>query len=316
MIILAIDGGGSKTEAIALNDKADVLGRGLAGPSNPNVVGLKSCIEAILLAARRALKEGGLEKADILVAGIAGAGRFKTKSLIKDSLSKTGIAKKYLIFSDAEIYLVASTRGSSGIMVNSGTGMIVLGMDDRGRIARSGGWGYLIDDEGSGFWIGREALNAVFRSLDGRGPPTLLSEEVLRFFNSEDFDDLIIKIYSSLTPTDISKLTHVVDKLYETDGVSRDIVRRAAQELAKAVEAVRAKLNLRYPVKVYCVGGAFEMKSLLSEFERALGDKYLISKVKLSPVVGAAILGLKELHGGKIDKRLLDKIYLECLRVG
>src|SRR5260370_914390 len=88
--------------------------------------------------------------------------------------------------SGALIALVAGAQDAPGIVIVSGTGSIAYGRNANGEAARAGGWGHMIGDEGSGYWIGREALTAVMRAADGRGPATGLSADILAYFNVDD----------------------------------------------------------------------------------------------------------------------------------
>src|SRR5205085_1278058 len=86
-------------------------------------------------------------------------------------------------------------RDAPGIVIIAGTGSIVYGRNQRGEAARAGGWGHLIGDEGSGYWIGREALAAVMRAEDGRGPSTRMTADILEFFTVADVSRLPRIVY-------------------------------------------------------------------------------------------------------------------------
>jgi N-acetylglucosamine kinase-like BadF-type ATPase len=99
------------------------------------------------------------------------------------------------VVNDALIALVAGAGENPGVVLVAGTGSIAYGRDARGRAARAGGWGYLLGDEGSGFWIGRRALLSVVRHADGRGPFTMLTELVLRHMGITRPAELIHETY-------------------------------------------------------------------------------------------------------------------------
>src|SRR5438128_1339137 len=91
--------------------------------------------------------------------------------------------------------LVAGAQDAPGIVIVSGTGSIAYGRNANGEAARAGGWGHMIGDEGSGYWIGREALTAVMRAADGRGPATGLSDDILAYFQVTDVSHLPRIVY-------------------------------------------------------------------------------------------------------------------------
>src|SRR5213078_4483038 len=101
-------------------------------------------------------------------------------------MRRIGHRSRVLVVNDALIALAAGAGDDPGIVIISGTGSIVYGRNERVEAARAGGWGHMIGDEGSGYWIGREALAAVMRAGDGRGPETGLTAAMLAHFQVDD----------------------------------------------------------------------------------------------------------------------------------
>ena len=97
-------------------------------------------------------------------------------------MSRIGYKARILVVNDALIALQAGVGDAPGIVIVSGTGSIAYGRNDRGEASRAGGWGYVLGDEGSGYWIGRLALRAVVRHADGRGRATSLTPRLLDAF--------------------------------------------------------------------------------------------------------------------------------------
>src|SRR5262249_13879716 len=126
--------------------------------------------------------------------GIAGVDRPADEAVVRGVMSRIGYNAKGLVGNDALIALQAGIGDAPGIVIVAGTGSIAYGRH-LGEAARAGGWGYVLGDEGSGYWIGRLALRAVVRHVDGRGKPTSLTPLLLAHFNVTRASELIQKVY-------------------------------------------------------------------------------------------------------------------------
>ncbi|MDQ3814965.1 MAG: hypothetical protein M3347_13560, partial [Armatimonadota bacterium] len=162
--------------------------------------------------------------------------------------------------------------GRAGIVLSAGTGSICFGRDEEGERYYSDGWGPLLGDEGSGYWLGMEALRAVCRAADGRGPRTRLTANVLDALNIADTDQLVPLVYSSnFSRERVSRLAQLVfDGAQNGDQVAVEIRERAVVHLGTAVAAVtramlgrvreRAGLNAAPPQEILVAlrGGLFD----------------------------------------------------------
>lgn len=161
MRYLGIDGGGSKTAFLLVDEYYNEICHLESGPSNWLSVGAN--------AATKAISQGILsltETPDIVCAGFAGAARQDSAAFYKQVLQSLIPAAQIIIESDAFIASIGAIGIDPGILLIAGTGSIVIGRDNEGNMFRVGGWGPYFGDEGSGFWIGREAVSAALRSLD------------------------------------------------------------------------------------------------------------------------------------------------------
>ena len=148
--------------------------------------------------------------------------------------------RKIQIESDARIALEGAFNGGAGIILVAGTGSIAFGKDEKGNIHRVGGWGRILGDEGSGYFIGKEGLAAVCRQCDGRAKPTLLTAMMARKFGLKTSADIITAVYKD--SFDIASLAPVVFEAAEKrDAPSSGIVERASNELAEHVRALMVK---------------------------------------------------------------------------
>ena len=254
-LVVGVDGGGSKTLALVTDAQGQILGRGIAGPSNTQVVGQKAACATIATAIRgaRARIPGELSA---LCLGMAGAGRENDRALLQ-AWAKTHYPDIPIsVVHDGQLALAAGTPEGWGIAVLCGTGSLVYGEDQQGRPARAGGWGYLLGDEGSGYAIGLAALRVVARAADGRGPATALTLAILEHWSLDKPQDLIAHVYRPPLPrTEVAGLTEiVVDVAERGDQVAEELLRAAGEELARAARAVAAQLALPQPIPCALAG--------------------------------------------------------------
>ena len=266
-LFVGVDGGGSHTIALAGRDGETVAGRGEAGPSNPSALGFDRAADAIVEAVRAALAgalTGGAAPARITM-GVAGAGRPADGQRLAE-LVAAGLglpAERVRVFQDVALLLPAAGL-SSGIAIVAGTGSSVFGVASDGRTATGGGWGYLLGDEGSAFFVGREALMAVARADDGTGQSTALTEATLSHYRVGTPRDLITAVYQSPHPrTAIANLAPtVVGAAKGGDATAREILALGARELGRCAIALTRRLALSDPA-VVAVGGMFRAGALV-----------------------------------------------------
>ena len=190
------------------------------------------------------------------------------------------------------------------MVIVAGTGSIAYGVDASKRACRAGGWGYLLGDEGGGFWIGRAALAAVVRAFDGRGPATRLTELVLAEMHLATPSELIHAIYDrGLQRHAIAGLAGVVQRATEAgDAVAGEILDRAATELAAAAASVVTRLGMRGDVfPTVLAGGIFKgIPSLAAGLANRLAEvapRSEVRRLEVEPARGAVTLALAAAHG-------------------
>ena len=230
---LAVDGGGTKTLALIVDDAGQQLGRGIAGGSNQHAVGLHHALAqlhaAVEAAARQAKCAPPFARAWL---GLAGIDRPADVVLLHAHLAP--LASELRLTNDAELVL-GGLRGEPGVALIAGTGSIALGVDRAGRVVRVGGWGHLLGDEGSGYDIGRRALQVALRMADGRDPRGLLLDCVLAHFGVSRHEDLIERVYGQPAKSAVAGLApSVLQAARGGDQQARAIAHAAADELAHA----------------------------------------------------------------------------------
>lgn len=250
-LVLGIDGGGSKTLAslAVLTDAGEfhIAGRGVAGPSNLNALGIEAAASEVETAIQGAFEAAGTLPRTVhgLCLGMAGAGRQNEQQAWMDWARQNEIADQVDVVTDAETVLAAGTPEGTGIALIAGTGSLAWGKNQAGAEARAGGWGYLLGDEGSGFQIGLAALRAIAKLVDGRGKETCLAAMILGALNLDDARALIPFVYQrELRRDEIAALSRFVFAAAENhDVVAREILRQAVCDLAELVRAVMAQLH-------------------------------------------------------------------------
>lgn len=191
------DGGGTKTLCRVLYQDGTAPQPFTAGALNPNgtVAGQCEATVADLLRNMAALP-GGLDACRMLCIGAAGISNPATRVHLQNALQAGGYHGPVTFTGDQQTALYGALGGPGGIVLIAGTGSICYGQSTDGREARSGGWGSLMDDEGGGFALGRDALAAVVRAEDGRIAPTVLHDAVFEALQVGAVRELIGKIYA------------------------------------------------------------------------------------------------------------------------
>ncbi|BAS26254.1 N-acetylglucosamine kinase [Limnochorda pilosa] len=312
-LVLGVDGGGTKTRAVLVDARGNLLGSCDGGPSNLQNVG-EDGVRRVL----RAVIEGTVRKAGTKIEAVGaiamGAGGLDTDhdrrayDRILDDLLPAGVQR--VLVNDAIIALYSGTRGAPGVVIVAGTGSIVAGHDARGNEVRVGGWGYLGGDEGSAFDIGRSGLAAALQAEDGRGEFTLMGDLLCRRYGVDSVRNLLPMIHSYSTPQRlIASLALVVDEAaVQGDRLARSILKRAAGELIRAASTGLGRLGLTgADARVVLVGGVFcsdLVRSAVMEGmrERVPGVQVVVPEVE--PVAGAVMIALRQL-GRVLD----DEVY-------
>lgn len=266
---MGIDGGGTKTEAWLAcietgfpNREPVIAGRGIAGPSNQRAVGADVAVQNLKRAIDAAFADHGMSRhtIDAMCFGLAGADRDSDRSVIEHFAQTEQLARSVTVLNDAMPLLYCGPHCTAdedgGIALICGTGSIAWGRNSRKETTRSGGWGYLFSDEGSSFAIGRDALRAVTQMVDGRGPETQLLRMISETMKLEQSQDLVARIYGAEFPKDvIAGLSEVVFlAAHAGDLVAKDILKRAAEDLAGLVSSVAHRLQLEVRTQLALAG--------------------------------------------------------------
>jgi len=233
-LIIGVDVGGTKTAVVVARD-GEIVARG-AGPGAKMRSGRGiSCAATIAEAVGHALFQAGATRGDILIAGVAGAGREAEQEEVRQALRQEMLAERVVVVGDTEMALAAAFGDHPGIVVTAGTGSMGVARDPYGRMHRAGGYGWQMGDEGSGYALGRAALGAVGRAADDRSPKTELTPLLLKMTRSENVDALIRWAAAAGPPEVASLAPAVFEAAHLGDTVAAGIMDYAARELAALV---------------------------------------------------------------------------------
>ncbi|MCX6169866.1 MAG: hypothetical protein NTX65_11030 [Ignavibacteriales bacterium] len=298
---IGIDGGGSKTKCVLVDDKLNILSRIEGGPSNPLIVGIEQ--SAVLLAGL--IKEVSLNFNPLLidsaVIGLAGAGRIRESEGVKNAIIELLNLKKFTlknleIVSDAEIAIEGAFSGKPGAILIAGTGSIIFGKDRTGKFKRCGGNGRILGDEGSGYSIGRKGLSAVAKQFDGRGKTTLLAKILDNEYGIKNRDDLIAKVYNE--KFDVANVAkNVIAAAEMHDLICIKILNEEIKELIVHISSLKKKLAEK-KIKLCLGGGLLSSKNYYSvELKKKIANSFSdikLTKADFTPEIGAGLLAIKK----------------------
>ncbi len=307
-LALGLDGGGTRTRAAVAGSSGSVLGTGEGGACNLAAVPPPDALAAALAAADAALGQAGAARGDVLAvcAGVAGYSFPERRTLFRVGLEAAFAHAQVSVEPDYAVALTGATDGGPGVIVIGGTGSAAYGENARGEQHKAGAYGYLLDDAGSGYGVGRAALAAVLRAGDGTGELTSLTPRLLEALGLASVSEIVPGVYGgAISRVQIAALSRVVavSARDDGDGVARGLLLRAGGALAHLARGVTVPLfpDAAAPFPVSPVGGLWEAGGDLTDvFVRSLrrfAPAAVFSPAKLSPVEGA-VLRARGLLGG------------------
>ena len=302
--VLGLDAGGTKTVCLLADLDGRVLAEARGAGANLQAAGELEVEKVLHDIIERVIGER-VAMPSAIVLGMAGVDRADDAQVMRTVLRRIGLKARLLVTNDALIGLVAAVGHAPGVVVIAGTGSIAYGRNARDEAARAGGWGYVLGDEGSGYWIGRHALRAVVRESDGRGHPTKLTPLVLKHFGASKLEDLVRAIYDgAFRPSAIAAVAHAVQAAADAgDELALQVLSVGARELASSARAVILRLGLKDDAfDVVLAGGIMRAVPRLAEDLsgqlRSIAPHCRVRPLDVEPAYGAVILGIAEATGG------------------
>ena len=308
-LVLGVDGGGTSTTAWLAGPDGKVLGRGVGGPSNIKAVGAESARASLDRAIAGAFQDARLDPRPVEVScfGLAGFDRPEDKDWLGAWAGGSSWGRRLVLVNDGDLVVAAGTPEGWGVGVIAGTGSIAVGRSQTGKTARSGGWGHLIGDEGSGYRIALAGLRLVARRADGRScwvaeKPDVLTARLSEALGIRSTTELVSAIYrKEFDRARIASMAPAVVAAGEVDPiVTAEILEPAGFELAEMVGAVARRLEILGGNLPLACAGSFLLncsstsKAMESRLT-SLGYKVEASAVR-EPVQGALVLALRAMN--------------------
>lgn len=302
-----VDGGGTSTKAVVIDESGKILGRGKSGPSNANDIGAKAAADAVLSAVSEAMTsalktpeltsaESAAEVGALLQGVFCGIGGGLNRGAELQAILKSELTEHLAVGSDAENLIFAGLGMSDGIVLISGTGSSCFAQAG-GRVYQAGGWGWLFDG-GCGFEIARTAIERVFEARDGRAPDCpLLHKCIFEALGGEPWE-LLSQIYGENPRKYIASAAPAVFRAADLgSSEAKLIIEKNADYLINLVSAAAKAAGLGSGTKVILSGGVAGEPRIKNRLEslRALG--FIPETLTIPPELGAA-LKAKALFGG------------------
>ncbi|MBI5092662.1 MAG: hypothetical protein HZB26_09505 [Candidatus Hydrogenedentes bacterium] len=293
-MLLAFEGGGSKTRILLADLEERVRASELGKSSSSLYIERASYLAETTRLLRRVKRTADRAHGRIRVAGLAGPLDLKLVTLaIRSVFGRVRIS----CISEGDIALALHDL-EAGVSLVAGTGSSCRALNEKGEHTSCGGFGPQFGDEGSGYWIGREAIAAVVRARDGRGPKTKLTKRLMAYLRISDLWRIHENPNGSghLFPPRVAGFTpQVFDAARDGDAVARGICRSAGRELAGLVVAATRQARIRRrPIPLVLTGGVFRGEDLiLRPFKQVLRESGL--KFQIYPPVTEPAMGIVKL---------------------
>lgn len=299
-VILAIDGGGSRTRCLAVNNGGRIVSEATTGPSNHLLVAKEVVVSSLKEAIDKTLAAADLRRIDVecVSAGLAGVDYDGVGAdEMEEVLYRFGF-ERLVINGDMVIAHAGALGGRPGVVALSGTGSCILGIGSNGERVKVGGWGPIYGDEGSAYRIGQMSLRAAAQATDGLGAPTSLVAAIEEAMQLKSFHETVQRVYvERMEPRQIAALSAVTNKVAEAgDATAIEILRTAGAELAEGVLTALNRLDLRTAGRLVSYSGsvlrssAIVRESFTAAVEAQCPEASVIPP-RFEPVIGALLLG-------------------------
>jgi N-acetylglucosamine kinase-like BadF-type ATPase len=305
--VIGVDGGGTSTDVVLANGDGDILGVGKAGPGNYHNVGIRRFQDHLRTAVRQAWDRAQAPpvSADAIFLGLGSVVTAHDRETIRQAVAELDVAAPdgIRVDHDLRVGLAGALPLQEGIVLVAGTGSACYGRTADGRSWRAGGWGPFLDDLGSSFDLGRNAMVAAVRDYDGRGPATLLSAAVRERLQLHDIQEIMFRVDGEgLSRTEVAALAPLVTTAARAgDAVALSLLEVGAGHLAAMARAVFEQLfgDRPTPTPIAAVGGLVQAgETFLGPLRRALAEatpQLRLLPSKLPPAAGAALLAIEQL---------------------
>jgi N-acetylglucosamine kinase len=302
-LFLGIDGGGTKTASVILDENRTELGRGLAGPCNIATTSDELLRVSVSQALRSALEAAGLPaetRFEAVCAGVAGYTAKKRRAEFARLLEELIPAERHQVEPDFKIAYWGATEGEPGIIVSAGTGAVVYGRNDKGEVCRFDGRGFLLGDRGSAYDVAQWYLKQLARRLEKGRELRAMDREIMSEIGIEDLDGLIEWVYRPFEPARIASVTYIISRCADA-GDEHAVLRieSAGQTLRTAAERVRRQLELPADSPLFLMGSMWSAgEPIMRGFNRGFDQlppppTPHLGKPRSDAAYGAALLAMQ-----------------------
>ena len=303
-----IEGGATHSTCVIVAGDGRILGRCEGPQTNHFIVGKQAVVDAAASMIRDAFANAGIEASQLSSLGMALSGGDNAEdqneliSLIRSQ--HPSLASSIHVTTDAH-GSAAAASASDCIVLIAGTGSVCLHVSVNGGSARVGGWGHMIGDEGSGYWVASRAIKRVFQAVDAGDAQScsVLHAAMLEYFGISNMRDMLKVMYAS--PFDKAHVAgfalQVSIAAENGDALALNIFDRAGMKLGQMLGIMASKLNLNAATDVVCIGSVFKSHALARDcMVRALRSHAPPSfacnlmMLKESSAVGAAAIAAQK----------------------
>ena len=282
---IGIDGGGTHSRLLAIDLNGRVVGVSHGKSTNVESNSLTVVKQHFQMLLKTFLDQTGCDIADCaaLCFGTAGVDTEDSRRMIECMVDSLNLSCPIRVVNDAEIALFANTQGEPGVMLIAGTGSIGYGSNAQGRTWRVGGFGYILGDDGSAYWVAREGIALALKAFDHSGPGTRMINDFCKALGIREFDMIVDYVYQK-NKSDLARLSHVVTSAHEAgDPMATEVMRRALDALTLIVTTVMRELQMDDRPYPLLFGGGFLTHTpwLMRRLEERVHESYPLLRVRL-----------------------------------
>ena len=306
---IGADGGGTRTTAVLINEKGEILSVARGKGLNYHAIGLEKAqmhLKELIDALTRPLSDASDVRIGI---GMSALDDLPTDKQLSDFSGNVFSKENLFLHSDAYMALMAATLGESGALVICGTGSMAVYADKTLKQTPAGGWGYLLGDYGSSYQLAVDGIKAAIRAFENTGAQTQLADAMMTRFSLKKPRDLIDYVYAPSTAhSDIAKFAiDVLNLAHNGDKTAMDIVNENFDILSKIVDSLTSH---KLPETVWLFGGVFEHNAwVIDLFEKMLArfsPAVRASLIPYPPAIGSAVYAMKMC--GTLTENVLETI--------
>lgn len=314
MYYLGVDGGGTKTKYLLIDKNLKKVSEVEGKTIHIHQIGVEGIREELTNNLKKLCIEGNIKEKDIEYSflGVPGYGESKEDMIEIDKVAKEVFKENYLVGNDAVNGWAAGTRCKPGINMVAGTGSIAYGRNKEGKIARSGGFGPGIGDDGSAYWIGLKTINEYTKQKDGRKKKTVLLDLIEEEYDISYTYEIVDIVFNRLkfNRAEIAKFSKIAALAAEKGCVaSIEIFKEAAKSIFEHIEVLAKELDFKEEFILSYTGGVFKAGELilnpLKDLINKSGLKCILKEPKLDPWDGSALLAYN-LAGNTVPDNVVE----------